>query len=119
MRRSCFEISLNKLRSTPDAKPDTKEAGDKAPKNQVAQKKNNKVAEKKAKPKSTGVFLPPIARWIIGNPEFASNRDGILTLDAGENGNFIVTQKDNYLRSSITVELSADAGTEAFVARCA
>ena len=41
--------------------------------------------------------------------------ENAVTLRAGPNGNFLVTQKDDYVDCKVTAELAASEGAEAFL----
>ncbi len=67
-----------------------------------------------------GPFWPEISPakidgWRIADPSaIAMNAKGIV-LSAGPGGNYLITAKDNFKKSTIIVEIEADKGTEAYV----
>ena len=59
--------------------------------------------------------LSDTTAWHIGDLSNTTIEKSTVTLRAGPNGNFLVTQKDDYGGCSVTVDLATSEGADAFL----
>jgi hypothetical protein len=54
--------------------------------------------------------------WQFGDPDLIEINGKALALSAGPNGNLLVTRRDDYVSGTLTINMTATKGTEAFLA---